>query len=271
MTRCRLRSRFLTGPLTVVVACALTNSSFADPQGSREYPPTYSSHKAPWYDPFGWFASTEKKTTHSTPTTRTEPSKPVANVPPGAMGAPAWKWYGYGTPLPGNSQYAPSVPGNWYSSTGATPGAIPETQTGVVVVDPFHPPSFATEPLPTRVPIITNPPSSVRETIVVPPVGGPSLPGVGKAPPITSSTDVNWQSTPASLRKPTIDSTTDNKPSATLKAPVRAEEIPTLPPPSAARTLPSPRTPAEAARTPGRESADIPVNPAPDIVLPPIK
>ncbi|HEY1187394.1 MAG TPA: hypothetical protein VGE74_07030 [Gemmata sp.] len=73
-----------------------------------------------------------------------------ANGAPVYAGPPAYRWYGYGTVTPGANQFAPTgqyprVSANWYSITGATPGAFP-----VPVMNPLRsppgtePPSYAT-------------------------------------------------------------------------------------------------------------------------------
>jgi len=99
------------------------------------------------------------------------PPTPTAIVPPEASpngpfrgttptgqtvyaGPPAYRWYGWGSVTPGANPYAPTgqfprASANWYSITGATPGAFP-TQ----VVDPYRlgtgtePPMYVTPPAP---------------------------------------------------------------------------------------------------------------------------
>jgi hypothetical protein len=254
----------LHGILAAVIVCAFGGVATAQ-QSTREYPPTYSSRKAPWYDPFGWLTSNDKKAPAPTPVPKFETHEPAMPLPPGTITTPAWKWYGYGTPTPGKSQFAPSVPADWYVSTGATPGAIPQAPAvGGVVVDPFHSPGFVVEPGPTKFGPIVVPPSYAPAPIV-PPSGGPVLP----AP--VAGTDVDWKSSPAAIRKPQSDGPVSDKPPALLGMPRRVDEMPT--PPTAVK--PSgpvpPRTPAEAARPGGPESPDLKVVPAPDIVMPPVK
>jgi hypothetical protein len=231
----RRLSPSLTRPgfLAMAAACALAASASADPTPSREYPPTYSSKKAPWYDPFGLFTSTE---TTSAPVYQSNPI-PNANVEPGT-GVPAWKWYGYGTPTPGRNSLAPNgtypaVPTSWHLSAGTTPGAIPIGQTVPgVVPDP--------DPLPKPIP---DPASSIA---VVSPT----------APPASgTSTFADWR--PASIRMPSAEPDT---PPAKLKAPVAIDAVPT--------SKPGPATPLQGELGPSA-SPDIPVESAPGIIAPP--
>lgn len=253
------------GVFAAAIVGAIGSAANAQPQ-SRDYPPTYSSRKAPWYDPFGWLTSSEKKSPTPTPTPapKVEVHQPAIPLPPGTVATPAWKWYGYGTPTPGKSQFAPSVSTDWYVSTGATPGAVPQpTVGGGFVVDPFHSPGVVVDPAPTKFPTVVVPPSYAPAPII-PPAGGPILP----AP--TAATDVDWKSSPAAIRKPQADGPVDANPQATLGMPRRVDE---MPPPTAVKpsTPTAPRTPAEAARPTSPETPDLKVVPAPGIVMPPIK
>lgn len=78
-------------------------------------------------------------------------TRPQTTVLPAAVyaGPPAYRWYGWGTTTPGANQYAPTGvyprgSANWYSQTGATPGAFP-----VPVMNPYRsepnaePPAYA--------------------------------------------------------------------------------------------------------------------------------
>jgi hypothetical protein len=99
----------------------------------------------------------------ASPTTNTpagaeqsNPNGPFRGVGPGGQpvyaGPPAYRWYGWGSVTPGANPYAPNghfpkASANWYSITGATPGAFP-TQ----VVDPYklgagtEPPMYVAPP-----------------------------------------------------------------------------------------------------------------------------
>jgi hypothetical protein len=235
----RTPPRFLRrGLLGLAAACALGGPAGADPMPSRDYPPTYSSKKAPWYDPLHLFTSTDK--TFVVPSGE---SKPIPNeaIEQGTTGTPAWKWYGYGTPIPGRNPLAPTgtyqtVPQTWYTASGTTPGAIPKGQYG--------PPGVIPDPLPV--------PMGPASSIAITPPGGPVLPTPRGDP-------VDWKSAPATIRLPTSATPVSiNGPRAKLMAPVHEG------PPAA-----EPRTPLQR-ELPATESPDIPVEPAPGIVAPPI-
>jgi hypothetical protein len=71
-----------------------------------------------------------------------------ANGAPVYAGPPAYRWYGWGTVTPGANPLAPAgqypkASANWYSITGATPGAFPVPITNGVPVTPgSEPPSY---------------------------------------------------------------------------------------------------------------------------------
>jgi hypothetical protein len=247
--------------LAGAVACALAGTGIAQAPQSRDYPPTYSSRKAPWYDPFGWFKSDAKKPSTASP--KFDPSKPIVidggQIPGGFGSPPAWKWYGYGAPRPGSNPLgphgsSPGAPSNWHNLAGATPGAIP-----------FAGPTIGPLPFPQPSPGSAATAAPMRfadPVIIVPPASGPSLPTAVK-PPATASTNDADRRSPANLGSPTMEpgSPANNRPHATIGLPVTAG-TPVMPP--------APRTPAEAVRPPGPVSPDIPVVPAPGIKMPPI-
>jgi hypothetical protein len=84
---------------------------------------------------------------------RSQPRPQTAALPAaGAVyaGPPAYRWYGWGTTTPGANQYAPTGvyprgSANWYSQTGATPGAFP-----VPVMNPYRPEPNAEPPAYSR-------------------------------------------------------------------------------------------------------------------------
>lgn len=270
--------------LAASLSCAVGSVSFAvDPSPSREYPATYSSRKAPWYDPFRVFTSPPKAAEPKpapvpvenasipaptpAPTFR-QPSRPAevptpapvlrqpsrpADVPvfvtpdsPALGSAPAWKWYGYGTPSHNGFANAPSF-------SAALPHVTPPTS---VVTIPSETPKIG--------PVAS---SLVREeapVVVVPPSDGPKLPGIVASPSSTVPSDVNWKSSPgASLKLPTSEapSMKIDGPGASLRKPVPLEEKP-------------PATPTEYTAplsqnlTPGEASKEITVVPAPGIAVP---
>jgi len=252
--------------LAATVTCALPGPTFADPLPAPDYPPTYSSRKAPWYDPLGWFTSTDKKSATTAHPTAIKPvAASVMSDPPGIISTPAWKWYGYGTPTPGQNPLAPNgrysgVPGNFYGSSGTTPGAVPH---GLAV------PGVVPDPVPG----LSGRPSFGSElTIPIIPPKGPELPNVATRTPLAPAADVDWQSSPARLGSPAIESfaSEDSRPSASLKPPVPVDDtaIPVATPTSSE----APAAPPPAIRRPGDQSKspDLPVDPAADIVPPPM-
>lgn len=258
MTDRRTPPRFLRrGLLAAAVACAVSGPAAADPKASRDYPPTYSSKKAPWYDPLRLFTAGEK--TFVIPTGE---SKPIPNeaVQPGPGAAtPAWKWYGYGTPTPGRNPLAPNgtygaVPPTWYTTSGTTPGAIP---TGSLPGGQPYVPGVIPDPLP-----LPKMPAGPSPFVAVAPPDGPVV------PPPAPADGVDWKSSAASIRLPVATPTSNEGPRATLRAPVR-DDGPSTPPTPPAPPGPQPRTPLQR-QLPASNSPDIPVEPAPGIVAPPV-
>ncbi|HJZ56091.1 MAG TPA: hypothetical protein VKE74_14080, partial [Gemmataceae bacterium] len=271
--------------LAAAAACALGGVAVAGQPPSRDYPPTYTSRKAPWYDPFGWFTSDPKP---KAPVPKVE-SRPIPNemvdLPPGAATNPAWRWYGYGTPTPGRNPLAPygtyaGVPGNWYGATGTTPGAIPAGRLGPPpspLPEIFPAPGVVADPAPRKtLPAQLIPPAENPGIAVGPPTDpvaeGPKLPGVATPPTTAPAGDGEWRTAPASLRPPTTTGAalpgTDSAPPAKLRAPIRDDEPPTVP-----VATPTRPTPPDGAALPNEnsESPDIPVEPAPGIIPPPVK
>lgn len=257
MTDCRpLPPHVRRGLLAAAAVCALGGPVAAAPMPTREYPPTYSSRKAPWYDPFRLF--TASATTELPPGFQTAPI-PNEAVAPGARPAPAWKWYGYGTPTPGRNPLAPdgkypAVPPAWHQTTGSTPGAIPGDASGA---PPVPPGVLVPDPAPLSKPV---PGAASSIAIEAPP--GPAVP-VPADPinPVPAET-VNWRSAPASLRLPTPAARTEpDAPPARLSAPVPSEAThPSVP-------IVPPRTPLQREIAPAN-TPDLPVEAAPGIVPP---
>jgi hypothetical protein len=253
VTDCRTPPRFLRrGLLAAAAACALGGPAAADPVPSRDYPPTYSSKKAPWYDPLHIFTASEKKFL----VPAGGDSRPIPNeqVEPGNAATPAWKWYGYGTPTPGRNPLAPAgsypaVPPTWYTTSGTTPGAIPTGQYGT----PPAVPGVVPDPLP-----LPRMPAGPVPSIALSPPDGTAV------PPAPSADGVDWKSAPATLRMPfPATPASTSGPRATLMAPVRDDGPPAAPAPPTAQ----PRTPLQR-ELPSSESPDIPVEAAPGIVAP---
>jgi hypothetical protein len=245
----------------LAVACATgAPAAAADPPESRPYPPTYSSRKAPWYDPFHVFTGLDKKAViPASAVTLAVPmpgSKPVPNVAidpaPASSASPAWKWYGYGTPTPGHNPLAPA--GAYGGVPGATPGAVPHGRTASTL------PGLVPDPFPGPTVIHTGPTAFAAPD-------GPAPPSV-VSPSAEKFADADWTPSPsATLKPPTADPIASgpdaSAPPAKLKAPIRADEEPTSAP-----VLGTPVRPSEPSPPP--DSPDIPVEPAKGIVVPPL-
>jgi len=267
------RRFFRRAILAASLSCAAgSTSSAADLTPSREYPNTYSSRKAPWYDPLRVFTTAPKapdpkptkvETTPlpvSTPVPMWKetlrpveiPANPVLAIPMHSA-TPAWKWYGYGTPS--HNSFA-NGPAGWHASTGATTGAVPlEPQI------PNAPVVFPTEfPKPAIPLVVPQPARPESPLVIVPPSEGPKLTDTPVSPPA----GVDWKSAPsASLKLPMNEtpSVKADSPGASLRSPVPLEK-------KAANSSPEYSTPASQISPPTVESKDIPVVPAPGIVVP---
>lgn len=115
------------------------------PEAPRTYPPPYKGGKSqPLFreiaDRIERVYQDDKK--ESAPVSPKETTPPMMGHTGGGatpiMGIvdpnrrPAWRWYGWGGPVPGANPYAPSghyavVPPFWHAESGTTPGAIPAT------------------------------------------------------------------------------------------------------------------------------------------------
>ncbi len=229
--------------LALAAACALGGPLSA--QEPRDYPTRYSQRKPAWYDPFGLFTGDEKP----------KPTDHKVDALTAGDG-PAWKWYGYGAPTPGRNPLAPNgsysnVPTNWHDVVGTTPGAVPVNRVGGAL------PNIVPEVAPIPPSSIVAPPAIIRkEDIAGTSPYGPALSGPSIGSP---AIDLQWKSSPASLKLPTI---TNSEPKATLRAPQPndpAPSIPDVPPVNVIKPVP----------TTVPESPDLPVEAAPGIVAPP--
>ncbi len=143
-------------------------------------------------------------------------------------GPPAYRWYGWGTTTPGANPYAPTGQyprgsANWYTQTGATPGAFP-----VPVVNPFRPEPGA------------EPPAYVRGA-----TPSPSEPDYWPAPQVTAPEPRPVSAQPApqpQFQYPGTVMTTVPVP----PGPPPAEEHPREPAPIAQTPPPTPIFPAAA-------------------------
>jgi hypothetical protein len=104
------------------------------------------------------------------------PLQPFRGTTPGGRAAyagnPAYRWYGWGTTTPGANSYAPAgeyptASAQWYTMSGATPGAFP-----VPVTFPFRPapgagaPAYAVNAAPAPVPSVPPPSAIVTGPVV---------------------------------------------------------------------------------------------------------
>ena len=195
-------------------------------------------------------------------------------------GPPAYRWYGYGTTTPGANPYSPSgqyprASANWYSLTGATPGAFP------VPVSSGDGSSVGTEPPAYRPPAITRvstlPPESVGRMAFT-----PSSPPSFTPAPIAPTPTAPMFTTPPVLTPPSVSMTlaphsfTSATPSVT-PPPMLMPTPPMLTPPPSLPLIP----PAPIAVTPMPVSTPklpvlnpvpmpMPVPPVPMPALPPV-
>ena len=145
-----------------------------------------------------------------------------ANGAPVYAGPPAYRWYGWGSVTPGANPYAPNgqhppASANWFSITGATPGAFP-----VPVMNPMRaapgtePPAYTVMPNGRIAPISNTVGLPTRTTIqpsdamgfVPPPVdlSRADSPGESRVTPMPTITP------PPAIVVPTISQPTDREP-----------------------------------------------------------
>lgn len=141
-------------------------------------------------------------------------------------GPPAYRWYGYGSPSPGNNPYAPTgrypqASGTWFTQTGATPGAFPvpiggmpvtpREQPVVVQAFPQEPPRTLDSarpagyrPVPETLEPVSPPPRSVvAETPRFTDPREPQMPvGPGAAAEPGTPPDLTWLPASANSRVP---------------------------------------------------------------------
>ena len=144
-----------------------------------------------------------------------EPGAPLRGIAANGAslmaGPPAYRWYGYGSVTPGANTYAPAgqypkASSNWYSVTGATPGAFP-----VPVVNPYRsapgnePPDYTVNP-PSRhstpgMAMGREPASGMVSPAPRYPMNASSSSGV---PPMPSIGSIGTGSTPSQLSLPPL-------------------------------------------------------------------
>jgi hypothetical protein len=147
-------------------------------------------------------------------------------------GPPAYRWYGWGTTTPGSNPYAPTGQyprgsANWYTQTGATPGAfpVPVTASGTRPEPGMEPPAYVrgatpepdVTPLPRLIvadmppelnyicnpvpgPAFAAPPAGPVFTVPVPPGAPPVV--RADTPPVIAQTPPPSATVPASVVVP---------------------------------------------------------------------
>ncbi len=138
-------------------------------------------------------------------------------------GPPAFNWYGYGATTPGANRFAPAgqypkASADWYSVTGATPGAFPVLVSNPTAGAGAEPPAYQTvvasarppavplqtvgyTPQPTPVQMAAPPPTDFTPLPTLPPAGSTFQPAVPALP--AAGSDRSYQPQPP-LRVPTI-------------------------------------------------------------------
>ena len=112
-----------------------------------------------------------------------------ANGAPVYAGPPAYRWYGWGSVTPGANPLAPAgnypkASANWYSITGATPGAFPVPVSNPTRIAPgTEPPSYGLAARPT-IPQPAQPVSSIPPPTMMQSTERPEVPKV--SPPAES-------------------------------------------------------------------------------------
>jgi hypothetical protein len=212
-----------------------TNSRKRESVG--QYPPTYSSGRinrefpqmtGMWKRVVGSSDSDDSQipaenpafsTPVSSGATRSVRQQPIVNTTSAPQAkqkestTPAWKWYGYGAPLPGSNSLAPTgrygaVQPSWYTQTGATPGAVPR------VGGLSHGPSSPTQPNHAPVHNVNEPP--------VQPIGAPSNPD-GLVIPADALKINGFQPRQADLDMPMNGPKLDSEKPASIGLPIKRQ------------------------------------------------
>lgn len=233
------------------------------------------------------------------PTTQPQPQPPQptaetayrgtgANGAPVYAGPPAYRWYGYGTVTPGANPFAPTgqyprASANWYSITGATPGAFP-----VPVANPFRnppgtePPSYAAgKPAapPAAVVTTSGPPAQVQPQPEVRPQPRPQPPVERPEPPKFNPTgESKFAPAPLPPSVPTTPAAPVNVPKLTpppsaplARAPVAPPVLPpAMPEPPVVPPAPKPEPVASAPPVVPPPAPIVPPPVMPPVVPPPV-
>ena len=216
--------------------------------------------------------ASDKSTATERAEAQLDPSTPLkgtaANGAPLLAGPPAYRWYGYGSVTPGANAFAPAgqyprASSNWYSVTGATPGAFP-----VPVMNPYRsapgnePPQYTlASPGSAGIPPASaQPPRQFAETVQSNGRDARTPRGISPAPSNFSRTPGNAGISPM----PSIGSI------GTGSAPAKLP-LPPLPQPVGVPQMAAPPAmpaPSAASITPASDSPKAPILPEPVGLIP---
>ena len=171
--------------------------AYADPLPSRDYPPTYSSRKAPWYDPFGLVHVDRQEVGDDCPSGRDQARRGKRDER--STGNRSRRRPGSGTA----TARRPRARIHWLPM--ADTRACPETGTARAAQRRAL--SRTASRFPASCPILFRDSPVVRasaanSTIPIIPPKGPELPNVATPNAARPAADVDWQSSPARLRVP---------------------------------------------------------------------
>ncbi len=152
---------------------------------------------------------------------------------------PAWRWYGYGGPVPGANPYAPSghyavVPPYWHAESGSTPGSVPSTYINPARPIGDYPPSKNELPKPNekekeKVPVFDDRDLKIGGLPPVPKGQGVSTPKPdGEPDPLIIPIDPEPEKLKGPDLLPKPKEAGDDNPPAKLGDPIKAT-TPTLP------------------------------------------
>ena len=182
-------------------------------------------------------------------------------------GPPTWRWYGWGSVTPGANPNAPTgqypkASANWYSITGATPGAFPvPVTTPMRTSSGTEPPSYVTASMPRYVQPGYNPPQMpyTPPQMAYSPPSMPTQTAVQPAPVAPAIIPVPTNAPPIAPPQTPAQAPTTRTPTAELPI----QPVPMPPNPSIATMQSSP----SAGTIP---SSSVPLTPNPPIVPMPV-
>lgn len=215
----------------------------------------------------------------------------TVNGTPVYAGPPAYRWYGYGTVTPGGNPFAPTgqspkASANWYSVTGATPGAFPVPVTNPQRAPGSDPPTYVTTNVPRGTTTGFTPPAMTQQysappTLQVAAEFPRPIPVVNPQPAPVAPPQVNTLSPgsippPSSLVPPEMPMPPSMPPASTLPLPLPQPPAslpkPNLPlPPVTTPQMPSaPAMPGDQSRSTSFNTHSLPVPTLPAPTMPPL-